>query len=147
MTDVPPDAGFAFGNRYELGYRDHDNGWIVGVLDGPHLSQGQFYGFARDPALGGGLPPFIDPDYTDGSDVGPGGGPVAEGDFRAFGFGSVPVLFEAPEGYLVGFRDYVNFLEEVVAGTQGGPFLYVGNYGGDLEPGTDDDEIKRARLT
>lgn len=147
LTDVPPDAGFAMGNRYELGYRDQGEGWMIGVLDGPRLSQSRFYGFPRniDPTNGG-LPPFIDPDYTDGSDIGPGGGPIADGDLRAFGFGSVPVLFQAEEGYLVGFRDYVNFLENATSGTQGGPFLYVGNYGLDNEPGTDDDTITVFRI-
>jgi hypothetical protein len=151
LTDVPPDAGFAFGNRYELGYRDKGNGWMIGILDGPHLSQGQFYGFSRnaDPTNGG-LPPFIDPDYTDGTDIGAGDGttnaPVAGGGLRAFGFGSVPVLFEAPVGYLVGFRDYLNFLGEATLGTQGGPFLYVGNYGLSIEAGTDEDTIEFFRL-
>ena len=137
LEDVPPKAGFAFGNRYELGYRDRDNGWLIGVLDGPELNQTEFYGFVRDPLTGGGLPPFIDPDYTDETDIGPGGGPLA--DFRAFGFGSVPILFETPPGYLLGFRDYLNFLSDAFIGTQGGPLLYVGNYGGLSEVDVDDD--------
>src|SRR4029077_12409440 len=29
LTDVPPDAGFAFGNRYEVGCRYGGNGWEV----------------------------------------------------------------------------------------------------------------------
>ncbi len=84
---MPPDAGFASGNRYEFGYRDADNGWTIGILDGPLLNQGRFYGFARSAALGGGLPPFIDDDYTPGDDIGPDGGVNAGGDLRAFGFG------------------------------------------------------------
>jgi hypothetical protein len=100
---------------------------LIGILDAPDQNQSNFYGFARDEALGGGLPPFIDDDYTDGSDQGPGGGPV--GDARAFGFGSVPVLFDTPEGYLVGFRDYLQNLAPAHQGTVGGPLLYVGNYG------------------
>lgn len=130
LTDVPPDAGFAFGNRYEFGYRDADNGWTIGILDGPLLNQSQFYGFERDAALGGGLPPFIDPDYTDGTDVGPGGGLLADdGALRAFGFGSVPVNFRTPPNYLRGFRDYLDNIGDASIGTVGGPLLYIGNYG------------------
>jgi hypothetical protein len=140
MNDVPPKAGFAFGNRYELGYQDMGHGWTVGILDGPELNQNEFYGFARVDTNGDGipdgLPPFIDPDYTDGDDIGPGDGPIAGGDLRAFGFGAVPVLFDAPEGLLVGFRDYLNAIADSQIGTQGGPFLYVGNYGASTE---DDD--------
>ena len=33
LTDVAPDAGFAMGNRYEIGYRDQGHGWLLGVLD------------------------------------------------------------------------------------------------------------------
>jgi hypothetical protein len=139
LNDVPPKAGFAFGNRYELGYRDRDNGWKIGVLDGPELNQTEFYGFARVDTNGDGipdgLPPFIEPDYTPNSDIGPGpnGAPQAGFDLRAFGFGSVPVLFETPPGYLQGFRDYTNNGLESTGGTQAGPFLYIGNYGISLE--------------
>ena len=143
INDVPPKAGFAFGNRYELGYRDRDSGWLVGVLDGPELHQSEFYGFAPR-ALDGGLPPFIDPDFTDGSDIGPGGGGVF--DLRAFGFGSVPILFETPPGFLLGFRDYLNFLAGALIGTQGGPMLYIGNYGLIPEIGIDDDTITVFRV-
>src|SRR5688572_11923508 len=137
LEDVPPKAGFAAGNRYELGYRDKDNGWLIGVLDGPELHQTEIYGFTRDAATGGGLPPFIDPDYTDETDIGPGGGPGV--DFRAFGWGSVPILFETPPGYLLGFRDYLNFLSDAFIGTQAGPMMYVGNYSGQNEVDVDDD--------
>lgn len=144
LNDVPPKAGFAMGNRYELGYRDRDNGWLISVLDGPELNQTEFYGF-QPRETDGGIPPFIDDDYTDGTDIGPGNGPIADGDFRAFGFGSVPVLFETPPGYLYGFRDYLNFLVGAQIGTQGGPYLYVGNYGGSTE--TDDADFDFFRLT
>jgi hypothetical protein len=39
LTNVGPRAGFALGNRYELGYRDQGHGWTVGVLDGGTLNQ------------------------------------------------------------------------------------------------------------
>jgi hypothetical protein len=137
LRDVAPDAGFALGNRYEFGYQDQGHGWQVGVLDGPELNQTQFFGFAPDPTIGNGLPPFIDDDYTDGTDIGPGGGPVAGGNLRAFGWGSVPILFETPPGYLTGFRDYLNLLAGAALGTQVGPMAYVGNYGASQE----DDEL------
>jgi len=128
LQNAGPRAGFAFGNRYELGYKDAGHGWTVGVLDGPELNQNAFYGFVPR-ATDGGVPPFINDDYTDNSDIGPGGGPSAAPGFRAFGFGSVPVLFETAPGFMQGFRDYVNDHADAAIGTQGGPYLYVGNYG------------------
>jgi len=125
LNNVPPNAGFAFGDRYEFGYEDGAYGWTIGILDGPKLYQSEFYGFT--PRADGGLPPFIDPDYTDGDDIGPGGGPVGES--RAFGFGSVAVLFNVPFGYLMGFRDYLNNLAGAQQGTVGGIYLRVDNYG------------------
>jgi hypothetical protein len=131
LTDVPPHAGFAFGDRYELGYRDQDQGWMIGILVGPELNQTEFHGFARvDTNADGipdGLPPFIDDDYTDGTDVGPGTGPVQ--DVRAFGYGSVPVNFSAPPGYMLGFRDYLQNEWGAEAGTGFGPLMYIGSYG------------------
>jgi hypothetical protein len=106
----------------------------------------ELYGFPRDEATNGGLPPFIDPDYTGPDDIGPGTGPSADPGIRAFGFGSVPIIFETPPGYLVGFRDYLNFLGEAALGTQGGPLLYVGNYSLVEEPDVDDDTIPFFRL-
>jgi hypothetical protein len=135
LRDAGPHAGFALGNRYEVGYQDQGHGWILGVLDGPELNQTQFYGFVPR-ATDGGLPPFIDDDYTGGDDIGPGTGPVAGGDLRAFGWGSVPILFETPAGYLTGFRDYLNVLAGAAIGTQVGPMAYVGNYGASTEDDT-----------
>ncbi|MEX0611349.1 MAG: BBP7 family outer membrane beta-barrel protein [Pirellulales bacterium] len=146
LHDVPPKAGFALGDRYEFGYQDQGHGWTVGILDGPELNQTEFYGFPRDLATGGGLPPFIDPDYTGPEDIGPGGGITASPGLRAFGFGSVPIIFEVPEDYLLGFRDYLNFLAGALLGTQGGPMLWVGNYGLVDEADIDDDTIPFFRL-
>jgi predicted regulator of Ras-like GTPase activity (Roadblock/LC7/MglB family) len=39
LNNVPPRMGFAFGNRYELGYRDAGNGWMVGPYVGIQLSK------------------------------------------------------------------------------------------------------------
>ena len=136
LDNVAPRAGFAMGDRYDIGYRDNGHGWQIGVLDGPELNQSQFYGFV--PRADGGIPPFIDPDYTDGFRYwSRSGGPIAGADLRAFGWGSVPIVFETPPGYLVGFRDYLNLLAGAAIGTQGGPMLYVGNYGAS----TEDDDI------
>src|SRR5262249_20867765 len=138
LNNTPPRAGFAFGNRYELGYRDQGNGWVVGVLDGPDLNQTQFYGFAPDAATNGGIHPFINRDYTDGSDVNAPppntNGTIAGGNERAFGFGSVPVMFETAPGFMKGFRDYMNNFSDALLGTQGGIYRYVGNYGASVDP-------------
>lgn len=131
LRDAGPRANFALGNRYELGYHDQGHGWTVGVLDGPNNQQTQTYGFIAN--ANGGIPPFINPDYTGPSDIGPGGGPPASPGTRAFGYGSVPVLFETPPGFMTGFRDYVNNLADAQIGTQVGPISYVGNYGASSE--------------
>jgi Putative beta barrel porin-7 (BBP7) len=136
LQSVIPDAGFAFGDRYEFGYRDRGNGWVIGILDGPELNQNEIHGMNNVPLPpgqvfpeldGGELPPF-DPGYQ-----APTNTPVS-GDFlRPQGFGSVHINFATPTGFLLGFRDYLNFLAEAQIGTQTGPIFYVGNYGGLLE--------------
>src|SRR4051794_21382756 len=147
LNNVPPRAGFAFGNRYELGYRDEGHGWTVGVLDGPELNQTQSFGFIKQDTNGDGvpdgLPPFKDTDYTNGTDIAATGsvfqqstGPNAGGNERSFGFGSVPVIFETAPGYLVGFRDYMNNFSDALLGTQSGIMAYVGNYGRSVDPNT-----------
>ena len=130
LNNVPPRAGFAFGNRYELGYRDAGNGWMVGVLDGPEQNQSQFFGFAPNAATGRRAPAVYQSRLhgrnghrsrhrrrrrTAGT--------------RAFGFGSVPVMFETAPGFMQGFRDYMNNFSDALLGTQRGPYAYVGNYG------------------
>jgi hypothetical protein len=135
LNNVPPKAGFAMGNRYQFGYKDQGHGWMIGVLQGPEQNQTQTYGFTPGP--NGELPPFIDPDYTGPNDIsGPGRTLItAAPGLRAFGWGSVPVLFDTPPGYLVGFRDYLNNLADSEIGTQVGPMAYVGNYGASVEVG------------
>jgi hypothetical protein len=54
---------------------------------------------------------------------------------NAYGFGSVRVNFQVPPGYQLGFRDYLNYLATTTIGTQGGPILYVGNYGATNQTG------------
>src|SRR3954468_16069717 len=58
LNNVAPRAGFASGNRYEIGYKDGGNGWTVGVLDGPEQNQNETWGAA--PGL---TPPPRDPNY------------------------------------------------------------------------------------
>jgi len=132
LQDVVPNAGFGLGDRYEIGYRDRGNGWMLGILDGPLQQQSKAYGMSAT-LQGSSLPntPPIDPSYT---------GPVSADQLYAFGFGSVHVNFATAPGYLLGFRDYLNYLSGATIGTQGGPLLYVGNYGGILEPAIDDDD-------
>ena len=134
LTNVPPAAGFALGDRYEFGFRDRDNGWMIGVTKGPRLYETQVYGF-------GSATRAIDQGFTDNS----GTATAAQGgaDLRAFGFGSVPVLFDAPTNYLRGFRDYLNYLGEAAIGTQVGPVVYVGNYGASTEDDTTPIEFYR----
>jgi hypothetical protein len=131
LQNALPDAGFAFGDRYEFGYRNRGNGWSIGILDGPEQSQFQVYGMS--PTLQGsslpGTPP-IDPSYV---------GPVAADGLYALGFGNVHINFDTPAGYLMGFRDYLNFLSGAAIGTQVGPIAYVGNYGGTNEDDVDED--------
>lgn len=133
LQNVLPDAGFGFGDRYEIGYRNKGNGWTIGILDGPEQSQFKVYGMS--PTLQGsslpGTPP-IDPSYV---------GPVSGDELYALGFGNVHINFDTPAGYLLGFRDYLNYLEDAFIGTQVGPIAYVGNYGGLLEPEGDDEDV------
>src|SRR4051812_42822124 len=58
LQNAGPRAGFAMGDRYELGYQDQGHGWTVGILDGPDQYQSDFYGFVPR-AIDGGVPPFI----------------------------------------------------------------------------------------
>ncbi len=78
--------------------------------------------------------PDVNVDYS-GNVAGTPGTPADPGD-RAFGFGSVPVLFETPPGFLEGFRDYMNNFSDALLGTQRGIVAYVGNYGSSTDPTT-----------
>jgi hypothetical protein len=151
IDDAYPDAGFNGGNRFELGYQSSEGaGWAITALQGPDVNQHNVFGGFGDaqpntnligegngsgtPVLGVNTPanptptvpnPPLDPDFTNGAGNAVG---TFAGD-KAFGFGSVHVNFATPPGYLLGFRDYLNFLAGALIGTQGGPALYVGNYG------------------
>lgn len=45
ITDAPPHAEFAPGQRYELGYFQDGKGWEVSILDGPQFESHETYGF------------------------------------------------------------------------------------------------------
>jgi hypothetical protein len=135
LQNALPNAGFGMGDRYEIGYRDRGNGWMIGILDGPFQQQSKAYGMSATldgNALPGTPPP--DPDYNSPPS------PVSQFQLYGFGFGSVHINFDTPAGYLQGFRDYLNYLAGASIGTQAGPVVYVGNYGGEQEPGTDNDD-------
>ena len=166
IEDAYPNAGVANGNRFELGYNSCEGaGWAITGVAGPEFKSTQCVRRLWRPAsrtrrsvgegnlgqtsvLGANNTPIptqtstnppLDPDYTNAAGTGSGGF-AAPGD-KAFGFGSVHVNFQTPPGYLFGFRDYTNFLAGAALGTQGGPTLYVGNYGRDeLEPTYRDDD-------
>jgi hypothetical protein len=157
LQNVIPDAGFGFGDRYEVGYRNRGNGWMIGILDGPEQQQNMVYGMTTQ--LSGATLPLEDLDYR-GAPLFPpgstGGGntdPNAQtpgnlGTFFALGFGNVHINFDHPVGYLQGFRDYLNFLAGATLGTQVGPVAYVGNYGATVEPNVDNQgQITFIRLT
>lgn len=110
LQDVPPDAEFGWGERYEFGYYKGGSGWLVGVLDGPKVTSQATYGFealtipntlplnsrylnSQDTNLAPGLTPFAGLGSADLST-------------SRNGFGSVHVNFATPAGYLLGFRDY-----------------------------------------
>ena len=101
---MSPDAGFGFGDRYEIGYRDRGNGWTIGIFDGPSCIR------IRCLASASSYRSLIPTTRTPRADPTTAPGAVANGNLRAFGFGSVHVNFETPPGYLLGFRDYLNFL-------------------------------------
>lgn len=139
IRDALPDAGFAWGERFEFGYSDGEQGWMVSILDGPEASAGGTYGageghvffsqsgtdiFGPDPYFLGDL------QDDDGDGIGDGDGEGEVSDIFAFGFGSVAVNFKLPnEDFLKGYRDYFDNSVGASGGTTSGPILYVGNYG------------------
>lgn len=140
IRDAAPDAAFATGERYEVGYTDGERGWRIGILDGPDLNQVKVYGagpgneytsqsvtgFADFHPFYGSTPQDLDQDGVLDT-------PGESNDLYALGFGSVAVNFSAPEDFFVGFRDY--FLNTFPgSGVVTGPINNVTNYGA-----TDDD--------
>jgi len=88
----PPRAKFGWGERYELGYTNGENGWELGVLWGPDVRSGATYGMNTNPNVLNPLNP--------GADL----------------YGSVLINFADPLNLMMGFLDVWS-----VPG-QGGPF-------------------------
>lgn len=164
IQNASPSAEFGYGDRYEFGYTDGQNGVLIGILDGPTVVSDQTFGFGEgfpfgglDPNAPAGSFPFgtggtftdtpgIDPFFTgvpiDANANGVGDGSGTTADFRAFGFGSVPVSFNAPEGFFLGFRDFVINLVGATNGTNTGIInapLNVGSFTEDFDPDDDAD--------
>jgi hypothetical protein len=132
IQDAPPNSDFAFGHRYELGYFKGNNGWLMGILDGPMVTSQETYGF-QELVIPNTLPlytqaetpigattqilnflPSLAPFLVDGLTlavpraqvVANGGAGSADLSTSRNGFGSVHVNFETPPDFLRGFRDY-----------------------------------------
>ncbi|MCH7751703.1 MAG: BBP7 family outer membrane beta-barrel protein [Planctomycetes bacterium] len=130
LQEVPPDAEFAWGERYEMGYFDGGSGWLVGILDGPEVTSQATYGFGT--ALLG----EVNTDTPELTAV-----------TGSAGFGSVHVNFATPPDFLLGFRDYhINGAGNVQSPTLNGPgpriieLIIVNNFtlvsGGFVDPVT-----------
>lgn len=137
IKDAQPDADFAWGERYELGYSDGERGWLIGILDGPEQTTNAVYGLGPGNGIVG-LNPFITTDPTDIDNNGEPDTQVGLSGFLALGFGSVAVNFSAPEDYFKGFRDY--FLNTFPVGTQTGPYWTIRGTGAEEDESLDDTE-------
>lgn len=138
IKDAPPEATFAWGERYEFGTVVDGNRWSIGILDGPEINSSRVYGF-QHLTIPNQLPLNIndDPNFSnqdfDNTFLGTLSLPLigtADLTTSYAGFGSVAVNFVTPAGYLDGFRDYsANIMGpngEIGQGpTIGGPGLRV----------------------
>ncbi|MEM8944523.1 MAG: BBP7 family outer membrane beta-barrel protein [Planctomycetota bacterium] len=114
ITDAPPSADFAWGERYEFGILKDGYGWTVGILDGPTVNASESYGF-NNVELPSIIQGFDDNEFFGDlaftiSVLGFTSEAILTGSqdlpTSANGFGSVHVNFATPAGYLQGFRDY-----------------------------------------
>jgi hypothetical protein len=123
IQDGGPKANFGWGNRFEVGFFQGGNGWLVGVLDGPKTTTQAVYGFPGViipntlpfqqglPGPGFGSPTVpVGTNPDDDSNLAAYNPTLLDGtgDITApsNGFGSVHVNFETPDGFLYGWRDY-----------------------------------------
>lgn len=127
LQDVPPDSAFAWGERYEFGKFNKNNGWMVGILDGPEAVSQKTYGFDSVflpntlPLITRGEDTEIDQNFTVALTGFFGNGSADLATSRN-GFGSVHVNFETAPGYTFGFRDYhFNGVGNQQGPTEGGP--------------------------
>ena len=156
IQNAPPDATFAWGNRYEAGYTCGNRGWMIGVLDGPDALDTRYYGFQlrNEPTL------IEDPDFpvpvfkellTGYEQLVPVTGEVIIDPVTQMpipiptpnGWGSIHVNFRIPDAnFLKGFRDYhtttlsVPDLDELGGGrwvVQSGPSLIVDEIPDDID--------------
>ncbi len=110
IKDAPPDAEFAWGERYELGFFHKTAGWSIGIIDGPEAISEARYGFgsasttvaARDIAAFTNVSATIALDQVSNANF----DGVGFSGYDNAGFGSVHVNFATPPDFLKGFRDY-----------------------------------------
>jgi hypothetical protein len=139
LQDVAPDGSdFGWGHRYEFGFFNGDNGWMVDILDGPKQTTGAIYGFQQivipnslplvSQGGDGDFVPGLSPLELAGGTlfglglVANGGGGSADLSTSRNGFGSVHVNFETAPGFLLGFRDYaINGVNNELGPTIAGP--------------------------
>lgn len=131
IQDAPPNGSdFGNGDRYEFGYTEGGNGWLIGVMDGPEINGREIFGF-NSLTIPNQLPLFLNLDNPNIditnlaflSDVlgrpGSGSNDIAT---SRNGFGSVHVNFATPTGFLAGFVDYaVNGPNNELGPTVAGP--------------------------
>ncbi len=125
LQDVPPDADFAWGERYEMGQTSGGNGWLVGILDGPEVKTAATYGF-QNLTIPNSLPLASnnDPNFSGANFTINGATITGSADLSTSrsGFGSVHVNFATAPGFLLGFRDYhINGPNNEQGPTIGGP--------------------------
>lgn len=134
IQDAPPNADWGWGHRYEFGYEEGGNGWLIGVLDGPRQSSSEVYGF-QELTIPGQVPvsnQLTDPNFA-GTNVNVTGfflsGAYVNGAYTTTtqnGFGSVHVNFEVTPDLLLGFRDYhVNGPNNEASPTLNGPWIQL----------------------
>ena len=115
IQEAPPNAEFAWGERYEFGYQHKNTAWTIGILDGPEAVSIETYGFQQleipnTIPLSESAFDFLFElgfDFATGDINGalPGTGSNDLTTSRN-GFGSVHVNFDTPAGFLTGLRDY-----------------------------------------
>ncbi|MEM9351927.1 MAG: BBP7 family outer membrane beta-barrel protein [Planctomycetota bacterium] len=91
LNSTAPNSAFAWGDRYEFGHFQDDDGWMIGILDGPEVVTNEIYGYGFSP---------LDETTTGGDSLGLGpglpsrfpGGP----DQLINPLGSVLIVFNVP---------------------------------------------------
>ncbi len=130
LSTAPPDSAFAWGERYEFGHFQDDDGWLIGILDGPEARSNVTFGYGFTPL-----------DETSTGGISGGAGPGLESRFPGGPdqlinpLGSVLVVFNVPTltdingnevldifGNPIGLmHGYIDFMEGVGEGPAGAP--------------------------